>query len=336
MYPTYVLGERKPVTKSDVFDAAFSIVCEQGLSSLTYETISSHLECELQDVISLSISIEDLVSIVKSKARDHYNTYVEKGFQMVPPFKGFAIEHIWFAMDEPNLYKLLFFSEKYNSLDESMEAEGHHERAVLCAMETFGLLKEQAESVYSTMWFTLLGMTAHIVMGTYRLSIAEASAILGKQCRALIMEVRSGEDKREGYVPTEGSNGPSGDVSEYINNGLAKIRSRQNAALLEGLISQNRILKSLHEEAHYIRDAEWVELFRLMEVGFGISRQDILKKYPFLSTSDIRMIVLCRLGFGIGASASMLGISPASVTKARQRLKGKVQKNSVEEFVASL
>lgn len=47
--------------------------------------------------------------------------------------------------------------------------------------------------------------------------------------------------------------------------------------------------------------------------------------HPDLTKGDIRTYILSHLQFSVSEQAVLLGISPASVTKARQRLKAKLQ-----------
>ena len=46
--------------------------------------------------------------------------------------------------------------------------------------------------------------------------------------------------------------------------------------------------------------------------------------HPELTKGDIRIYILSHLQFSVSAQATLLGISPSSVTKARQRLKAKL------------
>jgi hypothetical protein len=46
--------------------------------------------------------------------------------------------------------------------------------------------------------------------------------------------------------------------------------------------------------------------------------------YPGLTKGDIRIYILSHFQFPVSKQALLLGISPTSVTKARQRLKAKI------------
>ncbi len=69
---------------------------------------------------------------------------------------------------------------------------------------------------------------------------------------------------------------------------------------------------------------------------FEITPQALKKQFPALTPGDIRLILLSRFQFSVAESAALLGISPTSVTKARQRLKGKIGTESIESFLDTL
>ena len=57
-------------------------------------------------------SVEDIRQAVVDVARELYNGYVEDGLKMVPPMKGFGVQYIRFAMEESNLYAILFMNKR--------------------------------------------------------------------------------------------------------------------------------------------------------------------------------------------------------------------------------
>ena len=120
----------------------------------------------------------------------------------------------------------------------------------------------------------------------------------------------AGADEREKYVPRTGI-GPGGDVDSY--------------AMMQSLAGQNHLLEQLHAAPRYIQDGEWVELERVLRNSFNLTFESLQSAYPELTKGDIRTYILSHLQFSVSEQAVLLGISPASVTKARQRLKAKLK-----------
>ena len=154
-----------------------------------------------------------------------------------------------------------------------------------------------------------LGLAFTCTRGGSPLSIPEVSEILGKNARAFLMAIRAGADEREGYVPGSGM-GPGGDVDSYV--------------LVRTLVGQNHLLQQLRSAPRYIQDSEWAELERMFRNSSGLTPESLREAHPNLTKGDIRAYILSHLQFSVSEQAILLGISPASVTKARQRLKAKL------------
>ena len=52
--------------------------------------------------------LEELRAAAKDRAWEIYDGYVERGLEMTPAFKGFAMAYVRFASREPSLFRLLF------------------------------------------------------------------------------------------------------------------------------------------------------------------------------------------------------------------------------------
>jgi len=80
-----------------------------------------------------------------------------------------------------------------------------------------------------------------------------------------------------------------------------------------------------------IRDAVKAEARRLYQsrvrAGFSLNHtpESLREAHPGLTKGDIRIYMLSHFQFPMSEQAILLGISPSSVTKARQRLKAKLQ-----------
>jgi hypothetical protein len=229
-----------------------------------------------------------------------------------PPFKGFGIALIWFAMDEPQLYSLVMDADTPAESFENYADTyvGFKQESLAAITASFGLPGHEAEMLYYQMVLVALGLAHACSRGGCELSIPQVSEILGKNVRAFLMVLRAGDDEREKYVPGAGA-GPGGDVDSY--------------AMIQSLAGQNHLLEQLHATPRYIQDGEWAELERVLRNSFNLTPESLREAHPDLTKGDIRAYILSHLQFSVSEQAVLLGISPASVTKARQRLKAKLK-----------
>ena len=299
------------VTREKILTAAIDVVRKDGASSLTARSLASALGCGANAIFSAYGSMEGILEAVRAEARRLFSERISEGFSMNPPFKGFGLALLWFAMDEPQLYRIVM-EEKASmaSIEDYIDTHiGFKEESVAAIEQSFCLQAEDAEMLYYQMVIVALGIAHICVEGGVPLSITQASEIFGKNMRAFLMVIHAGVDARESFIPQKGP-GPEGDVDSYL--------------LMHTLTSQNHLLQELHAEPRYIQDGEWAELERVFRNSCSLTPESLREKHPRLTRGDIRIFILSYLHFAVAEQALLLGISPASVTKARQRLKNKM------------
>ena len=301
------------VTKEKILSAALNLVRSGGPSALTARRLCEALGCGANAIFSSFGSIQGVRDAVKKEARALYRRRVSAGFSLHPPFKGFGMALVWFAMDEPQLYSLVMDADMPMESFENYADEyvGFKQESLAAIAASFGLRGHDAEMLYYQMVLVVLGLAQASTRGGCPLSIPQVSGILGKNVRAFLMVIRAGADERERFVP-QADTGPRGDVDSYV--------------LMQTLAGQNHLLEQLHAAPRYIQDGEWDELERVLRNAFNLTPESLQVSYPGLTKGDIRTYILSRLQFSVSEQAILLGISPASVTKARQRLKAKLKR----------
>ena len=299
------------ITKDKILAAALNIVRKGGPNALTARSLSTALGCGANALFSSFGSIQGIRDAVKAEARRLYKERVGAGFSLNPPFKGFGMAFLWFAMDEPQLFSLIIdASTPTTSFKDYIDTfVGFKEECLRAIGASFGLQNNDAEQLYYQMILIALGLAQTCTRGNSTLTIPQASEMLGKSARAFLMVIRAGADDREKFIPGAGD-GPGGNVDSY--------------ALSQTLAGQNHLLQQLQTTPRYIQDSEWAELERVFRNTFNLTPQSLKETHPELTKGDIRIYILSHLRFSVSDQATLLGISPASVTKARQRLKAKL------------
>jgi len=302
------------VTKEKILSAALNLVRAGGPSNLTARNLCQMLGCGVNPIFSSFGSIKGVRDAVREEARNLYQKRVSAGFSLNPPFKGFGMSLLWFAMDEPQLYSLIMDAETPEiTLEDYVDTYiGFKQECLAAITASLGLKGHKGEMLYYQMVLVAIGLSQTCTRGGCKLSIPQVSEILGKNVRAFMMVIRAGEDERERYVPQAGS-GPGGDVESYV--------------MIRQLAGQNHLLQQLHATPRYVQDDEWAELERVLRNSFNLTVDSLREEYPGLTKGDIRAYILSHLQFSVSEQAVLLGISPASVTKARQRLKSKMSQN---------
>jgi len=306
-----IMARPVTITKNKILSAALDLVREGGLRALTSRNLCAALGCGVNPIFSAYGSIQGVRNAVRDEARELYRRRVGAGFSLNPPFKGFGMALLWFAMDEPRLFSLIMEADTpaktfENYVDTHI---GFKQESLSAIASSFGLYGHDGEMLYYQMVLVALGLSQACTRGGCELSIPQVSEILGKNVRAFLMVLRAGNDEREKFVPGPGS-GPGGGVDSY--------------AMTQSLAGQNHLLEQLHTSPRYIQNEEWVEVERVFRNTTNLTPKSLREACPGLTNGDIRVYILSHLLFSVSEQALLLGISPASVTKARQRLKSKL------------
>ena len=203
-------------TKEELVQAALELTREGGLDQVVARTLGKKLNTSPSTIFTHFDSVEEIRQAVMDAARKLYNGYVEEGLNMVPPMKGFGVQYIRFAMEEPNLYSVLFMKKRddFKYVDFIIN-EGHYERIIAAAEKDFMLNRKQAEFLYHNMWAYAHGLAVMSATGVCNFSLEEISHMLGMACRSFLIGMKVPRDEREATMPKAGGVMP-GDVASYM------------------------------------------------------------------------------------------------------------------------
>jgi tetratricopeptide (TPR) repeat protein/DNA-binding CsgD family transcriptional regulator len=138
-------------------------------------------------------------------------------------------------------------------------------------------------------------------------------------------------------------------VDEELKNAASELKSftenlRQKNILIEKFKTEIDRLRSRSTDdddtrrleillqAHIMTDDNWQDfkkLFSKVYPGFFI---DLSKNYPQLSATDTRLLTLLKLGLTNSEMANMLGITIEGIQKAKQRLRKKLDLNTLSDI----
>ena len=115
----------------------------------------------------------------------------------------------------------------------------------------------------------------------------------------------------------------NGDLEDYTQLSAENVRlQKREAFLCEQLIEGNALLRALRQSPKYLktqkeRDAI-IEAVNALYEDFAVR---LSQRYPALTEEDLLICCLIKLRLNNQSIALLFGISPASVTKRKQRIK---------------
>lgn len=197
-----IMPPKPKFSKEEIIAAAVDIIRESNVDAITAQEIARRMGTSTRPMFTYFHTLEELREAATVSIREIYNTYAERGLSMTPSFKGFAMEYIRFAMDEPGLFRLLFLRKNQTqTLQEFLNTEGHFDRVCRTIMETFRINAQQALWLYENLWAFAHGLATMCACETVVFSQKDISSRLGLACRGLLMLLHAPEDERTTVMP---------------------------------------------------------------------------------------------------------------------------------------
>lgn len=202
--------------KEELIQAALELTREGGLETVIARNLGEKLNTSPSTIFTHFDSVDEIRQAVINAARELYNSYVEEGLRMTPPMKGFAMQYVRFAMEEANLYAVLFMSKRddFKYVDFIVD-EGHYEKMITAAEESFSIDRQQAELLYQNLWAYTHGIAVMSATGVCEFSMEEIAQMLGTACRSFLIGMKLPRDEREGMMPKPDGVIPGG-IESYI------------------------------------------------------------------------------------------------------------------------
>lgn len=90
------------------------------------------------------------------------------------------------------------------------------------------------------------------------------------------------------------------------------------------VVERTELLHQLKVSPRYIDDATWMKVYQALDVLFENFTSRLSQAIPSLSDGELQIACLVKLRISVGDMATLLGISPASVSQRKQRLKTRI------------
>ena len=157
------MAPKQSITKEEIIEAAFAIVRQKGMSSLTARNIAKKLGISTRPVYSHFSSMKDLQKEARSKARELMLAYVAKPYTNCA-FLNMGTGATFFARDHKALYKLLFME---NKDFKDLVKEFHFDlRRQMKKDERFTRMTQQErDDLLNKMWIFTHGLASFICVG---------------------------------------------------------------------------------------------------------------------------------------------------------------------------
>ena len=186
------------IHRQDIIDAAVELVRENGHEALNARALAERIGCSTQPIFSNFKSMDEVMDSVLETALELYNGCVSDSISSgkhEPVYKAHGRAYIRFAMEQPNLFKLLFMRDRTNDTN---PVEQSTFMAVLpLIMKATGLDEKQASLFHFEMWAAVHGIAVMAATSYYRLNDDLVSETLTDIYQGILYRFRNKEGSHE-------------------------------------------------------------------------------------------------------------------------------------------
>jgi len=161
-------------TKAHIVNAAVEIVRKDGAAALNARTVAAALGCSTQPIFSNFATMEQLRLAVVERADQLCREYMQREIENAryPAYKATGMAYIRFAIEEKELFKLLFMRER--TQDEA--AEDFCDPIIIERIfQANHCTYEQARQLYLSMWIHTHGIATMLVTSYFPMNMEEIS-----------------------------------------------------------------------------------------------------------------------------------------------------------------
>jgi AcrR family transcriptional regulator len=101
----------KKITKDMILDTAFTLSKERGFQSITVRSLADELHCSTQPIYKEFKDMKDLCQAVTDRACEYLGEFIQSySDEALPKELSNIIGYVYFALEEPQLFQLIFAS----------------------------------------------------------------------------------------------------------------------------------------------------------------------------------------------------------------------------------
>lgn len=188
-------------TREQITEAALELIRERGAEALTARALGNALGSSACPIFTVFENMEEVREAAIQAARTVYKEYVNRGLKDTPAFKGVGTQYILFAVNEPNLFRLLFMTEQNTipnfdgilpMIDES------YEQILASIITGYDVEHAAAVRLYRHLWIYMHGIAAMCVSKICSFMPDEISGMMTDVFKSLLKTVKEEQSDDRG------------------------------------------------------------------------------------------------------------------------------------------
>lgn len=173
------MARKATITIQDILETAFVMTREEGFQNVTARKVAAKAGCSTQPIFRVYKNMEELCAAVYEKAIVYFQEYIAKNeSKSNVPFVDLGMAYISFAMEEKNLFKLLFVTKGTVQKEMYEVVNGENGNVMKEVSKASALGCKNASAMFMKMWIFIHGAACMSLTGDYDLKNEETLSLL--------------------------------------------------------------------------------------------------------------------------------------------------------------
>ncbi|MGN0797027.1 MAG: TetR/AcrR family transcriptional regulator [Christensenellales bacterium] len=184
---------KKPkFTRQEIIDAAYEIVKEDGKDNLVARSLAQKLNSACSPIFTLFESMEEVKQEVLNKAKATFVDYLKQSLSYFPVFKEFGLRYVRFAMENPNVFSMLFGAKNNVDFEDlSVDFADVVEPILEGIQKTFDLNRDESKYLCNHMIITANGMATAFAARKNKYGKEELGKYMSEACIGLVLILKT-------------------------------------------------------------------------------------------------------------------------------------------------
>lgn len=189
-------------TQDEIIEKALQIVRTEGIDKLTSRELGAQLGSSARPIFTVFESMETVKQEVIRCARELYSQYVEEGLKAKLAFQGVGVAYITFALNEPNLFQLLFMNAQVekNDAGETVSVnvsqilpliDDSYEKILQSVQKPYGLDRKTADRLYQHLWIYTHGIATMCATKLCNYTMEQMKEMMKEVFDGLLFRIKS-------------------------------------------------------------------------------------------------------------------------------------------------
>lgn len=172
-------------TKDEIVHAALNVARVKGLAAVTTRDIAAELSVSTRPIFTYFKSMAEVREAILHAAEKIYQEYLSVGLREPIPFYGFGMQHLRFAREEPQLYRMLFLDSSAGKNRAMTTLDQARSLVHDCVTKIYLMDGKTADRLIRDMWLVVHSLGTLIVTDGCSYTLDEMGAILTGFCLSL-------------------------------------------------------------------------------------------------------------------------------------------------------